>query len=74
MELVRARPAVLHVKRAVVGVQFTLVLLTAAHLVQGELLHALLAVVAVQKELYHLVHCRPVGDQQALVLRLWYSK
>jgi hypothetical protein len=51
---------VLHVKRAVVRVQFTLVLLTATNLVQRELLHALLAVVAVQEKLYHLVNCRPV--------------
>jgi hypothetical protein len=61
-------------KGAVIGVQFTLVLLTAANLVQGELLHTLLAVVAVQKELYHLVHCSPVRDQQALVLGLRYKK
>jgi hypothetical protein len=47
-----------------------LVLLTAANLVQGELLHSFLAVVAVQKELQNLVHCRSLRDQQALVLGL----
>jgi hypothetical protein len=57
MELIWAGPAVLHTERAVIRVQFTLVLLTAAHLIQRELLHTFLAIVAIQEDLYQLVHC-----------------
>jgi hypothetical protein len=57
MELIWAGPAVLHTKGEVIRVQFALVLLTAAHLIERELLHTFLAIVAIQQNLYQLVHC-----------------
>lgn len=70
VEFIGAGPAVLHVEGAVIRVQFTLVLLTAAHLIQGELLHTLFAIVAAQEDLYQFVHCCAVRNQKALVLGL----
>lgn len=56
VELIWAGPAVLHTEGAVIRVQFALVLLTATHFIQRELFHTFLAVVAIQQDLYQLVH------------------
>lgn len=48
VEFIGDGPTVLYVERAVIRVQFTLVLLTAAHLIQGELFNTFLAIVAVE--------------------------
>jgi hypothetical protein len=60
VEFIGAGPAVLHIEGTVIRVQFALVLLTAAYLIQGELFHTFLAIVAAQQDLYQLVHCRAV--------------
>lgn len=66
-----AGPALRHLERRVILVEFPLVLLALADLVQRELLDPLDRVVAAQQHLYELVDGRPLRDQEALVLGLY---
>lgn len=67
---IRASPSLRDLKRRIIGVQFPLVLLAFADLVERKLFHRFLGAVAAQQHLDQLVYGGLLRDQKALVLGL----
>jgi hypothetical protein len=67
---INAGPALRHLQRRIVGVQFPLVFLALADLVEGKLLDPFVRAVTAEEHLDELVDRRFLRDQQAFVLGL----